>query len=129
MSAKLEQLLYIDDDEDILTLAKMTLEAVGNYTVDICNNGQEGIEKALEIKPDLIMIDVMMPVMDGLMTLQKMLEYDALTKIPIVFMTARIQPEEVQSYLQKGATAVISKPFDPMELSGQIKQAWEDYYG
>src|SRR5688572_825845 len=104
--------LCIDDEDDILTVAKLCLEAVGGFQVTACHSGKEGVEKALEVKPDLILIDVMMPGMDGPATLKLLRTYTELDATPVVFMTARVQPGEIQEYIKLGGAAVVAKPFN-----------------
>lgn len=115
-------IMCVDDEQDILSVARLSLETVGGFQVSCCNSGLEALDNVLQIKPDLILMDVMMPQMGGPATLQKMKEMNGLEHVPIVFMTARVQPAEVEEYLRMGATAVVHKPFDPMLLSGQIAE-------
>ena len=129
MTADLKHVLCIDDEEDILEVAGMSLEAVGGLQVSRANNGAEGIACAKSVHPDMILLDVMLPGMDGPETLKKIKQDDALKGIPVVFMTARVQPEEVKKYLSYGAIAVIEKPFDPMTLAGKVQQAWKESHG
>lgn len=124
MKTELEHVLCIDDEADILEVAGMCLETVGGLAVTRCNGGAEGIEKAREVAPDLILLDVMMPGMDDPTTLEKMRADAALEHIPVIFMTARVQPGEVAEYIARGAIAVIEKPFDPMTLAEQVRKAW-----
>ena len=125
MSKELNHILCIDDEADILRVAQLCLETMGGYQVTCCNNGNVGIEKAKELKPDIILIDVMMAGMGGPQTLKQLRTFPELDNIPVVFMTARIQPEEVEEYLKLGAAAVIAKPFEPMKISDEIKEIWD----
>lgn len=129
MSDKLKSVLCIDDDPDILEITKMCLETVGGLTVTCCNSGTEGVTRARQIKPDLIMVDMMMPDMDGSATLREIRKYAELGRTPVVFMTARIQPAEVAEYLNMGAAAVVAKPFDPMNISDEIQNIWKKHHG
>lgn len=129
MKQALQHILCIDDETDILEVARMCLETVGGYQVSICSSGAEAVAKVDGIKPDLIMIDVMMPGMDGPATMIELKKNPALAKTPIVFMTARIQPTEIREYLVMGASAVLPKPFDPMTLSSQIQEIWDKHAG
>ena len=126
---KLEHILCIDDERDILEIVRLCLETVGNYKVTTCNGGKAGIAQAQDVRPDLIMIDVMMPDLDGPSTFRKMQEHEVLKDIPVIFMTARVQKAEVDEYLQLGAVAVIAKPFDPMSLSDEIEKIWRSLHG
>lgn len=121
----LQNILCIDDEEDILDVLKLALEAVGGFTVHTCNRSSQAVQQAEALKPDLIMLDVMMPEMDGPATLQLLKANDNISKIPVLFMTARVQQSEVNEYLQLGVAGVIAKPFDPMTVSTQILKLWE----
>lgn len=124
MTDILKTILCIDDEESILEVTKLCLETVGQYTVTACSNGEEGIAKAKEIKPDLIMIDVMMPGIDGPSTLNRLKSMSETTNIPVIFMTARVQGNEIEEYKGMGAIGVIAKPFDPMTLSEEVERMW-----
>ncbi|MAF96254.1 MAG: hypothetical protein CMM60_10945 [Rhodospirillaceae bacterium] len=121
----LQRILYVDDEPDIQEVAKMTLEAIGGFTVETCNSGQEAIEKAAGFAPDLILLDVMMPGMDGPSTLQELRKLPKITETPVIFMTAKVQAQEIEEYKKMGAADVITKPFDPMTLSEQVKKIWD----
>lgn len=127
MSKTLNHILCIDDDEDILEVTKIALETIGGFEVTICNNGTDGIQAAIDLKPDLILIDVMMPDMDGQTVLKKLRQNSEWNDVPLIFMTARVQPEEIQYYLMQGAAGVVAKPFDPMKLSEDIKEIWRAF--
>lgn len=116
--------LYVEDDTDIRTVAEMALDGEG-FELVICESGQEALSQAAGITPDLLLLDVMMPGMDGPTTLLKLREFPHLAHVPAIFMTARVQPEEVAQYKAMGAVGVISKPFDPMTLSEQIHSLLE----
>lgn len=117
---KIPHILCVDDEQDILSVAKLSLETVGGYKVTTCSSGPEAVERIKDINPDLILLDVMMPHMGGPETLQALRTVTEAAITPIVFMTARVQPKEVEEYLQLGAAAVVHKPFDPMQLASQI---------
>ena len=121
----LERILYVEDEPDIQAVAKLALEMVGGYQVMICSGGQEALDKVEAYAPDLILLDVMMPGMDGPTTLQKLRVNPATATIPVIFLTAKVQPPEVAQYQALGALNVIAKPFDPMTLAGQVRQIWE----
>lgn len=126
---ELQRILYVEDEPDIQAVARLALEAVGGFTVQVCDSGVEAIHVAAEFAPDLILLDVMMPGMDGPQTLHRLGQSLSLADIPVVFMTARVQPNEIQSYRAMGAVDVISKPFDPMKLPGLIRRIWDEYHG
>ena len=121
----LSKILYAEDEPDIQTVALMALEAIGGFTVRACNTGQEAIEAAAEFAPDLIILDVMMPGMDGPATLEALRKLPNTANVDIIFMTAKVQAQEVERYLQMGAVDVIAKPFDPMTLASQVEAIWE----
>ncbi len=128
MSKELKRILYIDDEEDILSVAKLSLEALGGYTVQTCKRGTEGIEQVDIFHPEVILLDVMMPGLDGPATLKLLQANPALKNIPVIFMTAKVQPEELTHYLTLGATGIIPKPFDPMTLSKEVEALWRAFH-
>ena len=127
MSTQLNKILMVEDEPDIQTVAKLSLESIGGFTVEVCSSGQEAIDKALEVSPDLILLDVMMPGMDGPTTLQELKKIPELSETPVVFMTAKVQPQEIQQYKEYGAIDVIPKPFDPMTLADTLNNIWSQY--
>lgn len=118
---ELQRILYVEDDPDIQVIAVMVLESLHGFTLETCSSGAEALAKAIAFKPDLILLDVMMPAMDGPETLKNLRKFPQLTTTPVVFMTAKVQPQEVQHYLDLGAIDVIAKPFDPMTLAEQLR--------
>jgi two-component system OmpR family response regulator len=121
----LERILYVEDEPDIQAVAKLALEMVGGYQVKICSSGQEALDALGGFEPDLILLDVMMPGMDGPTTLQNLRADPVTAGIPVIFLTAKVQPSEVARYQALGALNVIAKPFDPMTLAAEIRQIWE----
>lgn len=121
----LERILYAEDDSDIQQIAIIALETVGGFTVNICNDGLEALAAIEIFAPQLLLLDVMMPNMDGPKALAKIREIDAFKKTPVIFMTAKVQQEEVKKYLDMGAIGIIAKPFDPMTLAIKIQGLWE----
>lgn len=120
----LHRVLMVEDDLDIQIVARMALEAVGGYTVEMCSGGQQALDVVEQFGPDLVLLDVMMPDMDGPTVLQHLRERTATARLPIVFMTAKAQAHEVSAYREMGALDVISKPFDPMTLSAKLAEIW-----
>lgn len=119
------RILYVDDEADIREIASMSLALDGAFDVRTCASGKEALQVASEWQPNLILLDVMMPGMDGPETLAG-LRADPLTAgIPAVFITARTQSYEIQRFLSLGATGVIAKPFDPMTLAEQARRYLE----
>ena len=125
MHTELRRILYVEDDPDIQAIAVMVLETIHGFTLEVCSSGTEAVQKAEAFNPDLILLDVMMPNMDGPETLKTLREFPTLSMTPVVFMTAKVQPQEVQAYLDIGAAGVIAKPFDPMILVDQLREIWE----
>lgn len=123
--SELKHILYIDDEEDIRTVAQMALEVVGGMDVSVRSNGVDGLAAARDNPPQLILLDVMMPDMDGPETLARLRDDPALSGIPVAFMTAKIRPEEVAALMNLGAIGVIGKPFDPMTLADQVRGLWD----
>lgn len=121
----LERILYAEDDTDIQQVVMLALEMVGGFTVKMCNNGLEAIAEVENFSPQLLLFDVMMPDMDGPTALEKIREIDSFKSAPAIFMTAKVQPEEVKKYLDMGAIGVIAKPFDPMTLASQVREIWD----
>ena len=121
----MQRILYVEDEPDIQAVAKLALEQVGRFTLEVCSSGQEALDKAVKFSPQLMLLDVMMPEMDGPTTMKKLRGITGLEDIPVIFMTARVQPHELQDYIDMGVVDVIAKPFDPMMLSNQIREIWE----
>jgi len=120
----LKRVLFVEDDPDIQTVARMALEALGGFTVLGCGSGAEALERVEAFAPDLILLDVMMPGMDGLETLQSLRLLSGALAVPVVFMTAKVQAQEISEYLAAGAVDVIAKPFDPMVLPATVRSIW-----
>jgi len=124
MFGELKRILYIEDEPDIQAIARVSLESVGGFTTKICSSGEEGLQQTPLFDPQLILLDVMMPGMDGPATFQALHELKDYTNTPIIFMTAKAQPQEIQEYMSMGAIGVITKPFDPIKLPDDIRTIW-----
>jgi two-component system, OmpR family, response regulator len=122
---ELRTILYVEDDPDIQAVARLALEAVGGYDVIVCSSGEEALRAAAIRLPDLILLDVMMPGLDGPSTLSAFRGDELLSDVPIVFVTAKVQVSEVEHYKSLGALDVIAKPFDPMRLSSIVQEIWD----
>ncbi|MDD2776053.1 MAG: response regulator [Gallionella sp.] len=129
MNAPLTRILYVEDEPDIQMIARLALETLGGFTLEVCSSGKEALAKITAFQPQLILLDVMMPGMDGPTTLSKLRELPAFSTTPTIFMTAKVQPGEVMGYKQIGAVDVIPKPFDPMTLSNQVLEIWAHCHG
>lgn len=120
----LSRILYVEDDADIREIAQLALEMVGGFKALLCASGDQALAQAPAFAPQLILLDVMMPGMDGPTTLIALRQQPELAHIPIAFMTAKVQPQEIAAYKAMGAVDVIAKPFDPMLLPQQVTDIW-----
>jgi len=120
----LQRLLYVEDDPGIQAIVKLALEDIGQFTVNSCSSGSEAIATGVAFIPDLILLDVMMPEMDGPTTLKELRQIPELAATPVIFVTANNNPQEVAYLKEQGAIAVIAKPFNPLTLCDEIKNAW-----
>lgn len=114
---KSSRILYVDDDDDIREIATMALGLDPEFQVRSCDSGAAAIEVAGAWQPELVLLDVMMPGMDGPTTFAKLLSAQSTADIPVVFITAKTQQDEVDRFIALGARGVIAKPFDPMNLA------------
>jgi CheY-like chemotaxis protein len=121
----LQRILYVEDEPDIQVVARIALESVGGYTLQVCSSGEEALQVAAGFAPDMLLLDVMMPGMDGPTTLKEIRNLKGFADIPAVFMTAKVQPQEIEQFKSFGALDVIAKPFDPMALASQIAAIWQ----
>jgi two-component system, OmpR family, response regulator len=124
MIERLERILVVEDEEDIQAVLQMSLEDLGGYQVDLCDSGTEALASASTSRPDLILLDVMMPDLDGPATLQALRTIPALTRTPVIFITAqkrRMPPDDLRDPHVLG---VIEKPFQPRRLLAQIAELW-----
>jgi CheY-like chemotaxis protein len=124
MSQDLPVVLHVDDDEDVREIARIALELVGGLKVIQCASGTQALEMAPKAKPDLFLLDVMMPEMSGIETLKRLRDLPDFGQTPALFLTAKVQPEDVEELMETGAAAVIKKPFDPMTVSDEIVRIW-----
>jgi two-component system, OmpR family, response regulator len=120
----LKRILLVEDDPDIQTVTSLALGSFGGYSVKVCGSASEAIDSAVDFAPDLILMDVMMPGMDGVATLSALRGIAALASIPVVFLTAKVQPNDVARYKELGSLAVIRKPFEPGALVETIQGIW-----
>ena len=125
----LERILYVDDEPDIQRVASLALEATGGFEVTLCGSGAEALSEIRRRPPDLILLDVMMPDMDGPSTLRALRAVPDAATVPVIFMTAKVQPHEIEGYLELGAIDVIAKPFNPMTLAEAVQTLWARHHG
>jgi CheY-like chemotaxis protein len=128
MSPPLRHVLYVDDDADIREIVRMSLSLDGLLSVNLSDGGERALARMRDERPDLVMLDVMMPGMDGPSILARMRADDALKHIPVIFMTAKANPTEVARFRGLSAIGVIAKPFDPMALGSQVKALWKSHH-
>lgn len=121
----LKKIMHVEDDESIRAVAEIALADLSGFELLSCDSGQSALAHVEAFSPQLILLDVMMPQMDGLQTLQALQQIPSQRAVPVVFMTAKIQQAEKQHYLSAGALAVIEKPFDPMLLGEQLLAIFE----
>lgn len=115
-------ILIVDDEHDIRAVAEVALRAVGGWQVTTAASGNEGLTKAEQDHPDVILLDVMMPDLDGIAVLQALKANPATQSIPVIFLTAKVQSSDQQRFYELGVTGVITKPFKAMKLPSQIAQ-------
>jgi CheY-like chemotaxis protein len=124
----MRRILIIDDEDDIREVAALSLEATAGWEIVAASSGAEGIRAAAEHKPDAILMDVMMPGMDGPTTFRQMQQNPAISRIPVLLLTAKVQGVDQRRFADLGVAGVLFKPFDPMTLAQQISHAlgWKD---
>lgn len=126
---KLKKILLVEDEEDIRTIAAISLESIGQFTVKYCASGMEALEVAESFAPDLILLDVMMPGMDGIETMKRLRLIPSLKDTPVIFLTAKVQATEISKYFKLGAIHVIAKPFEPLTLAATLNAVWLEFIG
>jgi CheY-like chemotaxis protein len=114
------RILIVDDEDDIREVAQMSLEMVAGWEVIPARSGDEGVRLAAEHRPDAILLDVMMPGMDGPDTARLLRERPETAAIPVILLTAKVQPADRRRLEALGVAGVLAKPFDPMELANQV---------
>ena len=120
----LERVCYVEDDEDIQRIVRMSLERVGKMTVEIVGDPMVAVEAIIRFKPDLVMLDWMMPGMDGPTLFRKLKEEPQTEDLPVIFITAKATSAELQELRSLGALGAISKPFAPKDLPDQLRALW-----
>lgn len=123
---ELNKILYAEDEPDVQTVVEMTIQTMSNYQIKICENGKKLLESIDEYFPDLILLDVMMPEMDGPTTFKYLQENENTKKIPVIFMTAKAQVHEIEKFKEIGVVGIITKPFDPLTLCDEIQEIWNN---
>jgi len=121
----LKRVCYVEDDEDIRKIVRMSLERIGKLTVEVVGDPMVAIEAIKSFKPELVMLDWMMPGMDGPTLYRKMREVPEVSDLPVVFITAKASEKELSELRSLGAAGTISKPFSPRDLPAQLQEIWE----
>jgi CheY-like chemotaxis protein len=122
---KIEKIFLVDDDPNIRRIAEISLKKLGPWQVELAASGRELLALLNQGKPDLLILDVMMPEMDGPTTFQTVKEQFPNLKLPVIFMTAKVMSHEVDEYLNLGAAGVICKPFNPKDLADEVRRIYE----
>jgi len=125
MTNPLKKIMLVEDDPDIRLIARLSLEIGGGYGVHVCASGAEAVEAAGAYAPDLILLDMMMPGMDGLATMDALRRLPVTAATPMVFFTASAQEQVTQDLLGRGALGVIVKPVEPNALVEQVRALWQ----
>jgi CheY-like chemotaxis protein len=120
----LNRICYVEDDEDIQRIVRLSLERVGKMTVEVVGDPTKAIEAMTEFRPDLVMLDWMMPAMDGPALFQQMKLRPETQALPVVFITAKAAHRDLEELMKMGAAGTISKPFNPKDLPGQLRAIW-----
>ncbi len=120
----LNRICYVEDDEDIQRIVRMSLERVGKMTVEVVGDPTKAIEAMTEFHPDLVMLDWMMPAMDGPALFRQMKLRPETKALPVVFITAKAAHRDLEELMKMGAAGTISKPFNPKDLPDQLRAIW-----
>lgn len=120
----LQRVCYVEDDADIQRIVRMSLERIGKLTVEVVGDSTRAVEAIRAFKPDLVMLDWMMPIMDGPAVFRALREQDDLKALPVVFITAKASQRELDELRTMGAAGAISKPFSPKDLPEQLRAIW-----
>ncbi len=124
----LRKILHVEDELDIQEIAKMSLEGVGGFELMQCVSGEDALAAAPSYDPDLIILDVMMPGMDGEETFKRLREFEGFENKPVIFMTAKAAKNSIQALIELGAADVITKPFDPILLPESVREIWKRWH-
>ncbi|MEQ8368520.1 MAG: response regulator [Roseicyclus sp.] len=122
---KLQRILHVDDDADIRAIVQMSLELVGNFEISQCHSGEQALAVAKDFRPDLLLLDFMMPEMTGQELAARLAAECDIGSVPVIFVTAKAEESFSNDLVAAGALAVITKPFDPMTLASEIEKIWQ----
>lgn len=122
---RLNRVICVDDDPGMLQIAKICLQDMGGISVELCSSGREALDKSVSFRPQLALVDMMMPGMDGVETVSRLRSLEHLEDLPVILVTAVMGPAEANNCHKANAIAVISKPFDPLSLVDRVQSEWE----
>lgn len=125
----LKRIMYVDDDPDLQDIVRLGLETRAGFTVTCCDSGDQALENISHFKPDLVILDMVLPGMSGLQLLERMRELRGVPWIPVIFLTSKIRPHQLEEYKELGVIGVINKPLNPLELRHQVREIWESSPG
>ncbi len=123
MSA-LNKIMYVDDDPDMLHIVALGLK-MGHFTVEVCNSGHDALQQVTSFQPDLVMLDMLMPGMTGTDTLRELHKVPGFEALPAIFLTAKVNKQQLETYKNLGAIGVINKPLNPLKLAGVVRELWD----
>ncbi|MCZ8342323.1 MAG: response regulator [Leptospira sp.] len=127
MITNLKTILIVEDEEDIIEILRISLEFNSSFDVHFAKTGPEGLQKAIILQPDLILLDVLMPGMNGLELIDELKIFPETKSIPVAFITSRVLKNEIIEYQRRGGIGVIEKPFAPLEIAEKIQILWDDF--
>ncbi|WP_411824707.1 response regulator [Leptospira sp. 'Mane'] len=122
----IKTVLIVEDEEDIVEILRISIEYNSDFNVFFAKTAPEGLQKAIILQPDLILLDVLMPGMNGLELIEELRVFPETAGIPVAFITSRVQKNEIQEYQKRGAIGVIEKPFAPLEITAKIYTLWNE---
>lgn len=126
----LQRVLYVEDDTDIRNIALIALQDLGGLTVKACESGEKALREIDLFAPQMVLLDVMMPGLNGPETLKALIQQGSVDdSIPVAFMTAKVHPDELKRYHEIGVLNVIAKPFDPLTLADEVRAIWKAHHG
>ena len=123
---ELERIVFVEDDPDITELIDIALNTIGGMSAVGFSSGYMAIKEAAVHAPQILLLDVMMPGIDGPETLKRLRGQSVLKDVPAIFLTAKVHPNEIRHLRELGSDAVIAKPFDPMGLADKLRSIWQE---
>ena len=122
----LRKILLVEDEPATRSVTAMALGKLGGFTLDVCASGEEAIERCAAFAPDLLLLDVIMPELNGVETLERLRSSGL--KAPVVFFTRRVAAADIERFNGLGALGVIAKPFDPLKLPAMLEELWKKHH-